>query len=161
MEFPTRPNDCPICGETVEIPADMLGTMAEMPKLVSRSFREPRNIAAGGGWNPHEIAAHLADTEIVTSYRLRRILSEEEPDIRPYDQDLWSAHLFYNERELATSLALYAATRQANLEILRLAGEDALQRRYKQPQHGTLTLGQLITHKADHDIAHLKQIRGE
>jgi hypothetical protein len=161
MEFLTRKNDCRICGETVDVPQDMFGTMAEMPKLISRSFREPRSIAAGSGWTPHQIAAHLADTEIVTSYRLRRILSENEPDIRPYDQDLWAAHLYYDARELATSLALYAATRQANLELLRLAGEDALQRKYHQPQYGTLTLGQLITHKSDHDIAHLRQIRGE
>lgn len=161
MDFETRKNDCPICGESVDVPSDLFGTMAEMPKLVSRSFREPRNISAGAGWTPHEIAAHLADTEIVTSYRIRRILSEDEPDIRPYDQDLWAGHLYYGERELATALALYAATRQANLELLRLAGQSALARKYHQPQYGTLTLGELIEHKADHDIAHLKQIRGE
>lgn len=161
MEFLTRPNDCPICGETVDIPADIFGTMAEMPKLVSRSFREPRSITAGGGWNPHEIAAHLADIEVALGWRIRNVLSSDNPVLQPFDQDLWAAKLHYNHRELATSLATYAANRQSNIELLRAGGDAALDRTFSHPEFGDRPLRVLIEHIADHDIAHLRQIRGE
>jgi hypothetical protein len=161
MEFETRKNDCPLCGETVDLPVDLFGTMAEMPKLVSRSFREPRNIAAGAGWTPHEIAAHLADVEVVEAWRIREVLVEDEPMLQPFDQDVWANALYYDKRELATSLATYAANRQSNLELLRAAGDAGLQRGYRHPEFGNRPLRILIEHIADHDIAHLKQIRGD
>jgi hypothetical protein len=161
MEFETRKNDCPLCGESVDLPTDLFGTMAKMPKLVSRSFREPRNIAAGAGWTPREIAAHLADVEVVEAWRIREVLAEDEPMLQPFDQDVWAKALNYGERDLATSLATYAANRQSNLELLRAAGEAGLERGYRHPEFGDRPLRMLIEHIADHDVAHLKQIRGE
>jgi len=161
LEFETRPNDCPICGTTMDVPADLFGTMSEMPKLISRTFREPRSISGGAGWNPHEIAAHLADIEVVLGWRIRQTLAEDEPTLQPFDQDTWASALHYNGRELATSLATYAANRQSNLELLRTAGEAGLERKYKHPEFGNRPLRILIEHIADHDIAHLRQIRGE
>jgi hypothetical protein len=160
LEFDTRKNDCPICGASVDVPADIFGTMAEMPKLVSRSFKEPRSLS-GEGWTPHEVAAHLADIEVVLGWRIRETLAEDEPMLQPVDQDLWGATLFYRERELATSLATYAANRQSNLELLRMAGDAGLDRKYNHPEFGNRPLRILIEHIADHDILHLRQIRGE
>jgi hypothetical protein len=161
MEFETRQNNCPICDATVDVPTDLFGTMIEMPKLVSRSFREPRNISAGAGWNPHEIAAHLADIEVALGWRIRNVLSSDNPTLQPFDQDLWASALNYNDRELATSLATYAANRQSNIELLRAAGDAGLDRTFSHPEFGERPLRTLIEHIADHDIAHLKQIRGE
>lgn len=161
LEFDTRKNDCPLCGATVDIPVDMPGVMADMPKLISRSFREPRS-HEGLGWTPHEVASHLADAEVVDGWRIRQILSEDEPMLQPFDQDVWAAKLFYGQRELATSLSTFAANRQSNMELLRFAGDAGLERKYNHPEHGgTRPLRILIEHLADHDILHLRQIRGE
>ena len=94
MEFDTVNRFCPICDADTLMPADMFGTMAEMPKLVSRSFREPRRIE-GEGWTPHEVAAHLADIEVALGWRIRQVLSEDEPMLQPFDQDLWATSLHY------------------------------------------------------------------
>jgi len=161
MEFPTTMNFCPICDAEVEIPADLFGTMAEMPKLVSRSFKEPRSIAAGAGWSPQEVAAHLADVEVVEGWRVRQVLTKDEPVLEPFDQDVWAGALWYGDRELATSLATFGANRQSNLELLRKAGEAGLKRRFRHPEFGNRELGVLIRHIADHDVAHLRQVRGE
>jgi hypothetical protein len=160
LEFETRKNDCPLCGATVDMPVDMFGVMAEMPKLVSRSFREPRALS-GEGWTPHEVASHLADAEVVLGWRIRQILTEDEPMLQPFDQDVWAAKLHYGARELATSLATFSANRQANLELLRFAGDAGLDRKYRHPEFGNPTLREKIEHIADHDVAHLRQVRGE
>jgi hypothetical protein len=160
LEFETRRNDCPLCGETVDMPVDMFAVMAEMPKLVSRSFREPRALS-GVGWTPHEVASHLADVEVVLGWRIRQVLSDDNPMLTPFDQDVWAAKLFYGERELATSLSTYAANRQSNVELLRLAGDAALERGYRHPQFGERPLRTLIEHISDHDVLHLRQVRGQ
>jgi uncharacterized damage-inducible protein DinB len=160
LEFETRKNDCPLCGATMDVPVDMPGVMAEMPKLLSRSFREPRALERQG-WSAHEVAAHLADAEVVLGWRIREVLAEDEPMLQPFDQDVWAAKLNYGDRELATSLATYAANRQANLELLRFAGDAGLERKYRHPEFGNRPLRALIEHIADHDLAHLRQVRGE
>lgn len=160
MEFPTVVKLCEICDTEVEMPTDMFDTMASMPRLVSRTFREPR-ATREAGWTPHEVAAHLADIEVTLGWRIRQVLSEDEPELAPMDQDLWADALAYGQRELATSLASYAANRQANLELLRRAGDAGLARRYRHPEFGNRELRTLIEHISDHDIMHLKQIRGE
>ena len=41
-------------------------------------------------WSVAEIMAHLADSEIVTSFRLRQILGTPGTAIPAYDQDAWA-----------------------------------------------------------------------
>jgi hypothetical protein len=159
MEVTTLVKLCEICDTEVEMPADMFGTMASIPRLVSRTFRDPRE-HSNVGWTPHEVAAHLADIEVALGWRIRQVLSEDEPTLQPFDQDLWASALGYRQRELATSLATFAANRQANLELMRQAGEQGMSRRYNHPEFGKRALVKLIEHISHHDIDHLRQIRG-
>jgi hypothetical protein len=106
------------------------------------------------------VASHLADSEIVTAWRLRQTLAEDEPAIENYDQDRWAAGLGYGRRDVATSLETFAAVRAANLELLRMLDEDGWQRAYRHAEYGRLTLSTLLHHKSDHDLAHLRQILG-
>jgi hypothetical protein len=160
IEIKTVRRFCSICEEEVDSPADMLATMAEMPKNVSRSFREPRRME-GDGWTPHEVAAHLADIEVTLGWRIRKVLAEDRPELQPFDQDVWAGSLHYGHRDLATSLATYSANRQSNLELLRAGGDAGMERIFRHPEFGERPLRELIGHIADHDILHLRQIRGE
>ncbi len=159
MEFETVNRHCAICDAEVAAPANMFETMAEMPRLVARSFREPRR-PEGDGWTPHEVAAHFADIEVALGWRIRQVLAADQPELQPFDQDVWAVSLRYGERDLATSLATYAANRQANLELLRQAADAGMARLFRHPEFGNRPLGQLIEHIAHHDLAHLRQIRG-
>jgi hypothetical protein len=51
-----------------------------------------------GKWTPIEIIGHLTDSEWVYGYRLRLILSENDPAILGTNQDMWVAALRHNER---------------------------------------------------------------
>ncbi|HEY5639000.1 MAG TPA: DinB family protein, partial [Dehalococcoidia bacterium] len=152
---------CPICDDDVEVPADLFGGMAQMPKVISRAFKEPHAPGGGVGWSPSEIVAHLADIEVGLGWRIRQTLSEDRPELQPFDQNAWAEALDYKARDLATSLAAYGANRQLNLEILRRYGEAGLARVYRHSEFGEAPLRVLVTHIADHDLAHLRQIRGE
>src|SRR6202158_6361542 len=46
---------------------------------------------APGKWSIAEIVAHLADVEIVASWRMRAILGSNGTPIQPFDQDAWAS----------------------------------------------------------------------
>jgi DinB superfamily len=160
MGAKTKLEFCPICGAEVDTPVDVLASLAEAPEAIATALREAP-AGAREGWSASEVATHLADTEVVTGWRMRQTLAADEPEIQPYDQDAWAEALHYDKRDLTLALGAFAAARRANLEILRLLSEAEWERAYRHAEYGRLTLRQKIQHIADHDLAHLRQIRGE
>ena len=79
---------CAICGAEVDTPVDTLTALAEAPEAIARAMRDAPS-GERQGWSPAEVATHLADTEVVTGWRVRQILAEREPEIQPYDQEKW------------------------------------------------------------------------
>jgi len=133
--------------------------MAIAPAMIAKALSEA-GLAAAEGWSAGEVAVHLADTEVVTGWRIRQTLAEDTPELQPYDQEKWAAALHYRQRDATAALEAFSAARRANLEILRLLTDEDWERTYIQPEYGRMTLRALIRHKSDHDLAHLKQIRG-
>ncbi|KOR90304.1 DinB family protein [Paenibacillus solani] len=44
-------------------------------------------------WNIKEVLIHLADSETVVVYRIKKIISEEEPILNLMHQELWTKNL--------------------------------------------------------------------
>jgi uncharacterized damage-inducible protein DinB len=76
----------------------------------ARSLKSPKQIAAAvldlpektlrykfspDKWSILEILGHLADMEILYSYRIRQMLADQDPVIAPIDQDAWAKNLGY------------------------------------------------------------------
>jgi hypothetical protein len=142
----------------METPVDAVAGLAAAPSLVADALHVARGASAG--WSPREIAVHLADTEIVTSWRLRQALAEDEPQIDSYDQDHWAGALRYDQRDPEASLSLFEALRAANVELLHSLDEAGWERGYHQSEYGRLTIRELAQHKSHHDLAHVRQMRG-
>ncbi len=159
MAVETTRRQCLICESEVEMPADTVEGMAAAPKLIAEAVRAASG-GAGEGWSAPEIAAHLADIEVGLGWRMRQILSEDEPELQPFDQNDWALALRYGERDVDTSLNAYAAQRAANVEILAGLSEEGWERRFRHPEFGPASLRTLVRHISDHDLAHLAQIQG-
>ncbi|MEZ4455868.1 MAG: DinB family protein [Gemmatimonadales bacterium] len=71
-----------------------------------------------GKWSVRFLLHHLADSESVFYYRLRRVISEPKQVIWVYDQDLWAAALDYPTMPIDLSKRLYQTSREG---IIRLA----------------------------------------
>jgi hypothetical protein len=111
-----------------------------------------------GKWSIAEVVAHLADSELVWGYRLRRVLAEERPQIIGYDQDLWADRLRYREARLADSLATFAALRTANLRLVRSTSAADMQRVGVHTERGEESVAHMLKLYAAHDLVHLRQI---
>lgn len=112
---------------------------------------------APGKWSIREIVAHLADCELVFSFRLRQALAEEHPVIQPFDQDHWAQR--YAAYDLDSALALFQATRNWNLRLLTTVTEADRHRPTTHPERGTMTFWTIVETMAGHDINHLQQLQ--
>lgn len=77
-----------------------------------------------GKWSAAEIVHHLADSEMQSAIRLRKLLAEPHPVIQGYDQDTWAVKLHYTERPIAPSLAAFRAARESTAQLLELMTEE-------------------------------------
>lgn len=150
---------CTICQAERAMPADVLEGLERAPTLVEETLRHEPD-APGAGWTAREVLAHLADSEIMFGVRVRLILAQTDPEVPSYDEQAWAVAFRYGERDAGLSLETFGASRAATVEILRLSQPDVWQRTYRQPDAGRRTLGELLQHRADHDLQHLRQIVG-
>ncbi|MDQ3412377.1 MAG: DinB family protein [Chloroflexota bacterium] len=69
-------------------------------------------------WTTREIVHHLADSEMTSAIRLRRLIAEPAPAIVGYDQDEF-VRVFSNPgRPIAGSFQAFAGARSSTAEIL-------------------------------------------
>lgn len=149
---------CPICGVDREAPEPLLSGMAAAADAFAH-VQPSSTPTAEGAWSPLEVLAHMADTEIVFGWRIRQILTERDPQVASYDEALWADRFFYLQRDSAIATEAFRATRVANLEILSRIDDAAWERAYRQ-RDSRRTLRELVRHRADHDLQHLRQIAG-
>jgi uncharacterized damage-inducible protein DinB len=111
-------------------------------------------------WSIREIIAHLADCEIVFSFRLRQTLApapgEPHAIVQPFDQEVWAQR--YAAYDIASALDLFQSARRWNLHLLSTVTEPDRHRPITHPERGTMTLWTIVETMAGHDINHLQQL---
>ncbi len=135
----------------IALTAELLHSLID-PLSAVQVNREP----APGKWSIREIVAHLADCELVFSFRLRQALAEDHPVIQPFDQTKWGER--YGAYDVASGLALFTAARNWNLKLLTTIDETDRHRPITHPERGTMTFWTIVETMGGHDINHLQQI---
>lgn len=111
-----------------------------------------------GEWSPREVVHHLADSEMTSAIRLRRLIVEDHPVIAGYDEAAFARRLFY-DRPVEASLAAFKASRETSAQILhRLTPED-WQREGSHSESGRYSVEDWLRIYAAHAHAHADQIR--
>jgi uncharacterized damage-inducible protein DinB len=144
---------------------DARAVYASTPGLIHQAVcaLTPEQIEApisAGKWSPRQIVAHMADCEIVFSYRLRQVLAatvSEPALLQPFDQDIWAEH--YSQYDLPGALELLRALRAWNVKLLGALSEADLERSGHHPERGEQTFGDIVAMVAGHDLNHLVQLQ--
>lgn len=109
-------------------------------------------------WTPREIAHHLADSEMTSAIRLRRLLAEERPVIDAYDEELFARRLTL-DRPIATSLAVCAAARASCVTLLERLTDNDWARAGTHSDSGPYSVDDWLQIYAAHAHDHADQIR--
>jgi hypothetical protein len=112
-----------------------------------------------GKWSAAEIVQHLADSEMNSAIRLRKLMTEDAPLIQGYDQDFYATRLFYNERDLAPALELFKSARATTVQILERMTEADWQRAGTHSETGAYAAETWLRIYAQHAHGHADQLR--
>jgi hypothetical protein len=142
---------------------DPLRVQASTPKLLAGLIKRAtpaklRKRPAADKWSVAEILAHLADAEVVASWRLRSILGAPGAQIQAYDQEAWAAAGGYEKRNAHKSLELFRVLREANLALLKSLTPEQWKHSGMHAERGEESVERLTQMMAGHDINHLEQI---
>ena len=113
---------------------------------------------ADGGWTARETAHHIADSEITSAIRLRRLIAEENPEIIGYDGNVFAEKLYYGSRPVASALATITAARVGTAEILDHLTEAEWARTGSHNEHPSYGVSEWLEIYAVHCHEHAEQI---
>src|SRR6476620_4264180 len=68
-------------------------------------------------WSSRAIVHHLADSEMTSAIRLRRLIAEDQPVIQGYDEAEYARRLHY-DRPIEASLQAFGAARACTVPFL-------------------------------------------
>jgi hypothetical protein len=142
--------------DPIEVLGQTASTLADV--VAAHPGEVLRGRATQGKWTPNEIIGHLTDCEWVYGYRLRLILSEDEPAILGFRQDAWVASLRHNEREPSELVEIFRTLRGLNLSRWRRMSPEDFERSGQHNERGAESLAAMVHLLAGHDLSHLDQI---
>jgi hypothetical protein len=112
-----------------------------------------------GEWSVAQNVHHLADSHLNSYIRLKLILTEDNPTIRPYDQNVWAETPEANAPDLTASLNLLRGLHQRWADLFDALDEAQWQRTGIHPEIGVITPTSLLETYAGHGEAHLDQMQ--
>lgn len=115
-----------------------------------------------GGWTVSEVVHHLADSHINAYTRCKLALTEDNPTIKTYDQDAWTALADYH-LPINISLTLLHALHERWYVVLKSLAQAEWDKTYYHPEQKQKVslwemLKQYVWH-GKHHLAHIMQLR--
>lgn len=113
---------------------------------------------APGEWSPREVIHHLADSEMTSAMRIRRLVVEVNPVIQGYDQEAFASRLWY-DRPIEISLDAFRLARATTAELLTRMSDADWQRSGTHSESGHYGAEDWLRIYAIHAHEHADQIR--
>lgn len=113
------------------------------------------------GWSIKQVIHHCGDSHMNSLIRFKLALTEVQPTIRPYYEDLWAKLEDSQDDDISYSLSLLKGLHYRWVKLLKSLTPDQLARTFVHPEHGeTFTLVETIANYAwhcNHHKAHIEQ----
>ncbi|HTY60455.1 MAG TPA: putative metal-dependent hydrolase [Bacteroidota bacterium] len=111
-----------------------------------------------GGWTVRQVVHHLADAHLNAFIRMKLILTEERPAIKPYKQDAWAAMADSVEMPVGVSLEILRGLHDRWSMLLDRVPEEGWTRSAVHPERGEVTLEGQLNVYAGHGEKHVEHI---
>ncbi len=112
-----------------------------------------------GGWTVRQVVHHIADSHMNAFIRMKLILAEDHPTLKPYEQDDWVV-MRDSLGDIAPSLAIISGLHARMVELLMNVKEEEWRRTANHPENGEMTLDDILNTYAKHGATHVGQITG-
>jgi hypothetical protein len=115
-----------------------------------------------GGWTVRQTVHHVADSHMNSAIRLRLALTETEPTIRPYEQQLWAELADARTSPIELSLDLLRSLHARWAILLKSMTPEDFSRAFRHPELGLVRLDTnlaLYSWHGKHHTAHITGLR--
>jgi uncharacterized damage-inducible protein DinB len=115
-----------------------------------------------GGWTVRQVVHHVPDSHLNSYVRFKLALTEEEPVIKPYEEDRWARLEDSRLTPVETSLDLLDALHERWVTLLRSLAPEDFKRTFRHPDLGTVSLNKnvgLYAWHGRHHVAHITSLR--
>lgn len=141
---------------------DPMKALGETPRRIERlaakwTRRHWSRSYAPGKWTARQIVAHLTQTELALTTRVRYAVSQDDYVAQSFDQDAWIPLDEFTDGP--TALAAYVALRRFNLAMFKGLTPGQRTRPFTHPEFGALTPEWVAAQMAGHELHHLNQLR--
>ena len=112
-----------------------------------------------GGWTIRQLIHHIADSHVNFYIRVKLALTEDTPTVKTYDQDAWIELADVPRVPIDVSLSMLTAVHARLIALLEAISAEDRRRPLMHPEHGRMTIEQLMSMYAWHGDHHTEQIR--
>ncbi len=86
------------------------------------------------GWNIQQVVHHLADSHMNAYTRFKLALTEENPSIKPYDENSWAVMADGNSPEIKSSLLILEGLHERWVVLMKSMEEEMWTRSFYHPE---------------------------
>jgi len=112
-----------------------------------------------GGWTGKEVLIHIKDSETVAYDRLRRIISENNPVLWFFEQDLWQKKLNYMKQDISLAKQVFNITRESIIEDIEMHLKKFATKKGVHSRRGVMSMKQQIEFHIWHTDKHIKHLK--
>jgi len=115
-----------------------------------------------GGWTVRQVAHHVPESHMNAFIRFKLAMTEDNPTIKPYDENAWANLADVPREPIETSLALLDALHHRWTTLLEAMTPDDFARTLVHPEMGQRTLDfmlQMYAWHGRHHTAHVTSLR--
>ncbi len=114
------------------------------------------------GWTVRQVVHHLPDSHLNAYIRFKLALTEDEPTIKPYEQERWANLEDTRNTPVEVSLALLGSLHQRWVVLLESLRPEDFARTFRHPEQGIVSLDKqlaLYAWHGRHHVAHITSLR--
>ncbi|WP_168118950.1 YfiT family bacillithiol transferase [Paenibacillus sp. HB172176] len=116
-----------------------------------------------GGWTLRQVVHHIGDSHMNSILRFKLALTEEQPTIRPYQEELWAELADSVSEPVGTSLALIESIHRRWVTLLNAMKDEQFARTFFHPASEEIirldyALGMYAWH-GRHHLAHISSLK--
>jgi hypothetical protein len=134
------------------------GHQAVVESLAGLREEELDRAPAEDDWTPRQIVHHIADSEMTSAIRLRKIVAEDKPTIEGYDEKVFAESLT-RDRPIEPSLQALRWARESTMQILERLSEDEWKKAGTHTELGPYSVERWLEVYAAHCHDHADQIK--
>jgi hypothetical protein len=109
-------------------------------------------------WTIHEILVHIADSEVNSYVRCRRLLAEPGSAVLGYDEMAWARELAYHQQDPQDALELFRLLRRLSHRLIQNQPPEVWTHAVHHSENGRMTMDDWLNTYERHIPDHVEQM---